>query len=378
MSINNHYIVKHVVITAAMLFLTLSGAGSVFADHCKGKHRNDPGCDGGGGEDPSANPALAWVSDSYYSVNVIDVDGSNNRSIFNRKAARSITPRVVRWSPVTDQVLYQDRFDRSLYIVDMDGSNLRPIAANSSGVPVSVEYAMEWRLVSAPLNGSPERIFFLANPVDDSNSRLTDLYVMDPHSGSVGDAIMINIPNTTDHIFEIAVSPDGLSVIVIYYEDDYFTEDAQLWRYDLGVIDNELYLASATVLNIDSPAAPSIQFNPWYLKWANRNPWVLFTYDNDLYVLDLTTLDTTLLIGKGAPVDIGCPRSATWSPDDSMIAFDIQCYGNQPKNEGIYIVDFNPGDLVSGQPPYVSNVRQLTTGLGWVNLDWRKTWTAAP
>jgi hypothetical protein len=58
-----------------------------------------------------------------------------------------------------------------------------------------------------------------------------------------------------------------------------------------------------------------------------------------------------------------------------MIAFDIQCYGNQPKSEGIHIVDFvDPGD---GQPPYVTNVRQLTTGMGRLSLDWRPTWLPA-
>ena len=95
------------------------------------------------------------------------------------------------------------------------------------------------------------------------------MYAIDPLSGATGDAILLSMPNDTDRFHGLTVSPNGLQAIVIYYEDDYYTADGQLWLYDLGVMDGELYLAGKTRLNVVPPSLPGEQFDPYELEWSH-------------------------------------------------------------------------------------------------------------
>ena len=163
-------------------------------------------------------------------------------------------------------------------------------------------------------------------------------------------------------------------MVIRYFEDSIYV-DPVLKLYSLSVgVSGEV---QATYLQDIAPVNnPSESFYPYSLTWANQSDMLLYIESNSLYVMNMATFEVTPLVGGASTLDLGCPRSPTWSPDDSMVAFDIQCHGNRRKDEGIHVVDFvNPG---GGQDPYVTNVRQLTRGIGEVYVDWRPNWTAGP
>ncbi len=106
---------------------------------------------------------------------------------------------------------------------------------------------------------------------------------------------------------------------------------------------------------------------------------MLIVYGAHLAVMEMdeNVWTVTPLMGGPVPINPGCVRTPTWSPEDTQIAFDVQCFGNQPKNEGVHLVDFHGGPG-TGEAPYVDNLVQVTTGLGIIELDWRPTWSTSP
>ena len=89
--------------------------------------------------------------------------------------------------------------------------------------------------------------------------------------------------------------------------------------------------------------------------------------------MDTSIWAVTPLMGGPAVFSPGCVGSSTWSPDDTQIAFNVQCHSSKTR-EGVHIVDFNGGPG-TGLAPFVDNLVQVTTGLGGIKLDWRPTWT---
>lgn len=338
--------------------------------HCKGKHTGEhEHCGGGGGEDPPANPAFAIAGDgaSTGSVFLMNVDGSNYESIFNRKTARGLSVWDVKWSPDGNRITYDERYNEPIYTVNVDGTDVKEINPTFNNVAI-VAGDFEWRRVDA-LNSS--RIFFIGGDPNDGRTLFWDVYVIDPEGSSQQEAILLTSGDPTDYVRDFAVSVDGTQMVVRYYGDaqKWSDRDSELVWFQLSVVDGSIV---ATEIGNIIPNGFTGLDDPSPGPWANENNWLLLIDQNQLFVIDMASWTVTPLLGGSAPINPGCVRSPTWSPADIQIAFDVQCFGNQPKNEGIHIVDFTGP---SAQAPYVDNLVQVTTGLGRIKLDWRPTWT---
>ncbi len=100
------------IITITLLLSAVSLTNVANAHHCKGKHANDAGCDsgGGGGGDPVANPAFAYV---------IPANGSNKIALAN--ADGSVVTEIfvgTRFSFAMEPAVYGDASGGQVLIGD--------------------------------------------------------------------------------------------------------------------------------------------------------------------------------------------------------------------------------------------------------------------
>jgi WD40 repeat protein len=354
--------------------------------HCDGKHTGShPHCVGGdpGGEDPTADPALAFTTGSDDGIKLIDVDGSNVNQIFSKKVERGQWVWSLHWSPDGSQLAFLERKleDGSFIIVNPDGSNPVFNQPNFEGVDLSPQRLFEWRNVDPTgptVNGSPTRFFFLAAPIGSTSghSAYWDIYTMEPGSGPVQNAHRLTAldthrltpSGTVARITDITVSPDGMRIAAVYHFD-YGNKDPYLLLYKLGVNDGELMITETS--NITPSTFPSVAFSPYNMRWANTSDTILYQDENDMFALDVVNgSHVTQLEGGGIDLDIGCIRSPVWSPDDSKVAFDIQCWNKS--QEGIRVADVGI-DATTGELA-LTNIVQITTGIdNLAVIDWLPT-----
>ena len=361
-----------IVVTRTSVFAMLLAALVVVPQgvanaHCGDKHTgNHPHCaDGGdpGGEDPAANPALAFTTFADDSIKLIDVDGSNLEQIFSKKVERGLWIWSLHWSPDGSRIAFLERTDQdgTFTIVDPDGSNPVFNQPNFDGMDLLPVKLFEWRNVDIAVNGSPTRFFFLAAPIgsNSGHSAYWDIYTMEPGSGPVQNAHRMTVSGTGARITDITVSPDGSQIAAVYYHD-YGNADPYLHLYKLGVgLDGELMITET--FDITPATTPSGSFSPYNMRWANTSDKILYTDENDVFVLDILNGSyVTQLEGGRIGLDIGCIRSPVWSPGDSKIAFDVQCWNKS--QEGIRIADVGI-DSVTGELA-LTNIVQITTGIG--------------
>jgi hypothetical protein len=355
-------------VAAAGIIVLVSFSNAIFAGPNCDRKPDHPSC--GGGEDPAANPAFV-ISGPGTTVYLMDADGSNYESIYNRKTARNTYAWQVRWSPDGNRIVYDPRYatDLALYTVNPDGSDRRDFFVEDNGVPILPGPWLEWRTVGTQ---GATRIFFIADNPNDGNSRYRDVYAMDPTGASVQQAIKLTSGDPNDHVMDFSVSPDGSKMIThrSTVDGSVMGINPELVLFDIGFNNGSLVATEvgpivANGFNAFDAAHPG--------RWANAHNWVLVEDADDLFVLDMDAWTITPLLGDPASINPGCIRTPTWSPDDSKIAFDVQCFGNQGQNEGIHTVDFHGPN--AGSAPYVDNLIQVTTGLGGINIDWRPIWT---
>ena len=342
------------------------------------------GGSGGGGEDPPQNPAIAygtWAGGS--TVRVMDADGSNNGSIFDKHVSRGLGATEVRWSPGGDQVVYIERYNPGggLYIANADGSNrinISPtmiIDGNETRIIASVgQPGLDWRDVDVSnipgASGPLSRVFFLGAPEGNNSghSAYFDVYTVDPTSTTGFTAHNLTNTDQSVRILDMTVSPDGRRVATRRnsFEDPYVNSD--LIVSDISLVVGELKTVS------DQDMTPAIKpngvFTPVIMRWANLSDRLIYT-ENDLFVLDFSGTSTvTQLTGGNTEVQLGCEQAASWSPLDDQIVFDVQCVNKQV--EGIYV-----GKLV-GDPLSLIEVRKILRKTDQSRMDWRRTWTPTP
>ena len=372
-----------VACTSFILMVLAGGAGISTANaHCDGKHTgNHPHCaDGGdpGGEDPTADPALAFTTFSDDGIKLIDVDGSNLNQIFSKKVERGQWIWSLDWSPDGSQLAFLERTDQdgTFTIVNPDGDNPVFNQPNIDGVDLLPQRLFEWRNVDPAVNGSPTRFFFLAAPIgmNSGHSAYWDIYTMESGSGPVQNAHRITASGTGARITNIAVSPDGMQIVAVYHFD-YGNEDPDLLLYQLGVgPDGELMIINTSP--ITPSTTPSGAFSPYNMRWANTSDTILYQDENDMFALDIVNgSNVTQLEGGRIDLDIGCIRSPVWSPNDSKVAFDVQCWNKS--QEGIRVADVGI-DSTTGELA-LTNIVQITTGIdNLAVIDWLPSWKSTP
>jgi hypothetical protein len=163
--------------------------------------------------------------------------------------------------------------------------------------------------------------------------------------------------------------------IAAVYHFDYGNADPALLLYQLGVgADGELMITETS--NITPSTFPSVAFSPFNMRWANTSDTILYQDENDMFALDIVNgSNVTQLEGGGIDLDIGCIRSPVWSPDDSKVAFDVQCWNKS--REGIRVADVGI-DSTTGELA-LTNIVQITTGIdNLAVIDWLPSWTPTP
>ena len=128
--------------------------------------------------------------------------------------------------------------------------------------------------------------------------------------------------------------------------------------------------------NITPSTFPSVAFSPFNMRWANTSDTILYQDENDMFALDIVNgSNVTQLEGGGIDLDIGCIRSPVWSPDDSKLAFDVQCWNKS--QEGIRVADIGI-DPLTGELA-LTNIVQITTGIdNLAVIDWLPSWKSTP
>ena len=367
-----------VACTSFILMVVAGGAGiSTASAHCKGKHTGShPHCVGGdpGGEDPTADPALAFTTFSDDGIKLIDVDGSNVNQIFSKKVERGQWVWSLHWSPDGSQLAFLERTDQdgTFTIVNPDGSNPVFNQPNFEGDDLLPQRLFEWRNVDTAVNGSTTRFFFLAAPIGNNSghSAYWDIYTMQSGSGPVQNAHRLTASGTGARITNIAVSPNGKQIAAVYHFD-YGNADPALLLYQLGVgSDGELMIIGTSP--ITPSTTPSGTFRPYNMRWANTSDTILYTQENDMFALDIVNgSHITQLEGGAIDLDIGCIRSPVWSPDDSKVAFDVQCWNKS--QEGIRVADIGI-EPITGELA-LTNIVQITTGIdNLAVIDWVPSW----
>jgi len=379
--------VTDICFVTAFLFVSLFATTNVANAHCDGV-KHGPGhrhCDGGTSPpppppDPPGNPAFAYVLGSGGPLRVMDVDGSNNTSVFDKHVSRNLGARDVRWSPSGNQIVYRERYNppAGLYVTDSDGGNRTEISPyDSNGVRLWVSYAaLEWRDVDvsdiAGVSGPLNRIFFIGAPEGNNSghSAYWDLYTIDPDAPTPITAHNITQFDQTVRIEGGTVSPDGRRVALRQRPPENAYSDAELWIYDVTPINGELTLGPAYEKTPTAP--PSGQFAPGSMRWANQSDKVIYS-ENDLFVLDFSgTPVVTRLSGGNSAVQLGCEQGPVWSPDDQHIAFGVQCVNQQV--EGIYVGELDD----SSQTLTLINYQRILKSTTPTNVDWRRTWQPTP
>ena len=76
----------------AVALALMAAPNAALADHCKGKHKNDPGCEDSGGKPPKdtepANPVIAFtlasqLTSGQHAIKVMDADGGNQTVVLD-------------------------------------------------------------------------------------------------------------------------------------------------------------------------------------------------------------------------------------------------------------------------------------------------------
>ena len=125
----------------------IPSAAEAAAPACKGPNKNDPGCPGGGGEDPppsDPNPAIAYVDSQALELFVMDADGGNKTSIVDSSIIAGCSCNThPSWSADGSRIVFRGSATNALYTVNSDGTGLTQIHAGGGFFPA-------WSPAAAP------------------------------------------------------------------------------------------------------------------------------------------------------------------------------------------------------------------------------------
>ncbi len=129
------------LIVAAGLALAAAPSAAL-ADHCKGKHKNDLGCDTSGGKPPKdtepANPVIAFATSRFSSdeIRVMDADGGNQTVVLDNPGGGASSSRRGRPTAVSLPFM-QVRTSSDVLASGLSSSSIPP--------PTSGVHRLSWR-----------------------------------------------------------------------------------------------------------------------------------------------------------------------------------------------------------------------------------------
>lgn len=282
-----------------------------------------PECKGGGGEEPPADPAIAFIASTGPNnhIVVMNADGSNQATVLSYNYIKQIT-----MSP--------------------DGSAV----ATQVSVRRGDQYFHDlWRIDISIVDGEPQG----SEPIE-----LVQDIGHCPAWSPQGDVIaFIRSPGNNNQI--LTVPADGGDVEAIYTAPDGYRVHYPTWNSDgskMAFTQGSGGQGSLIILDLSDGSTTSINMPEenngiGFLDWARTKDVLAFRYVSlsgisYVYTLDLTETSPT----PQMLLEDGDPDSPSWSPDDTQLVFE-RTYKNARR---VSIYDFSTGeieDLAKGRFP---------------------------
>lgn len=274
-----------------------------------------PECRDSGGEEPPADPVIAFRN--YGTLAVMNADGTNRVQVFS---GEGIGGAGISWSPGGDAIAF--RYSGTVWRVDVTVVDGVPVGSNPMELFPEPYYAIRRPAWSPSPTGPLGDVIAFGDkdPVDKT------IPTIETVSASGGTVQRLYTGVSGDHIFDLAWSPDATQIAFITVAD--------------GI--NKLF-----VLDIASDGATSatLRYGPVDF-WLNDVDWsrtgnILTLWsrgpvvERSIYLLDLDDSSPTLEYLMDG-------HSPSWSPDDSQLVFGKPVYKRNGLRRGtdIWVYDF--------------------------------------
>lgn len=273
---------------------------------------------------PPADPAIAYASGNASALKVMNADGSNKRVVYSEKGVSNLNPD---WSPNGKQLVFTRYCLRGgcngIYIVNVDGTGLRPVVNfNWEG---SKTHRVAWSPV--PLGDGKYKIAFVDKAWLPDGSLKADLDLFMINLDGSGLVQLTDTPGINE--WEVEWSPLGDRIAIETYNPAAPPCDLVVYEIGYDYINDKFsapLLGSVILPGSPLDTATDVTLNDW-AKTQNKlvvevlSPRPAATgYQLDLWTIDVTIPYSPVLFQLTFTLDQP-EYSASWSPDDTKIAF---------------------------------------------------------
>ena len=307
------------------------------ADHCKGKHKNDPGCDGGGGEPPPVtdlSQELVTVQNPKNNASqivVMNADRTNAQVVLK---ARDNTLSDVSWSGDGSKVLFRGNIDHrsgihwvQVYELDENGDRVAFAPGEPQFVTAGGGLLPRWSPTAAP-DGKEWIVFIDADP----ESGVSQVWLVDPYSPDK----KIRLTQDTERTKGYPTwSPDAGRIGFLSFPAGVPCScpgDVEILQLsaDTGNLEAQDRI-SLIVYNPDAEVVKDQLKESWFFTtdWANNAEWIVTTNSrtNQFWVFPTSPAD----VEANAKAITDDPDIAyflpAWSPRDDALIFIREGHG---------------------------------------------------
>lgn len=263
-----------------------------------------------GGRPPpgtAPNPEIAYLDKG---IRVMNADGTNSRLVIANVGAGSLL-NDPSWSPSGQQLVFTGTFGgvHGIWTVNLDGTNVQLVTPTGEGIA--------WQPKWSP------------TPGPDGQSKI----VFTEHVAGVNDVFVVNLDGTGRlnltnspgaYEFDAAWAGDGTRLVV--------TRELELVVLQLGLVGGSVAVVGETPL-LATSAYPLA-----FPCWASTSDRVAFSalVSGRFRIHTLDTANPSSVPALLTPGSTGDERWATYSPDDSRLAFH-----RSGTNGGIFVINSN-------------------------------------